>query len=381
MSGQREIRAKSALRKEKKLSLEPQSNTTLKMKNKLLWVLIAFPMLFGSCSTKVELYADYKDVAVIYAMIDPQADTNFVKIIRAFCGTNDDPIDANEVALIPDSSNYPGKLDARIIELRNTAGDSYKPTGREFALDTMTLHNKELGVFYAPDQKIYYTTEHFNAEANGKKYKYRLVVVKPNGDTLTAQTSMVGGEDFAILSGGTNFQIAPTEAMGKMYFRADGAAVVYEIKMQFNYREQHSGQEVKLKNVSRSFGTKPLSSYPKVENTDDSYYQEYSVNWLFNALTNAIGDDTVVNSNNPNVVRYMDDFVVSISAAGQELYYYYLVNQAQSNSIAPLVSTYTNIHGGGGLFSSRTNIEKSLKLSASAKRDLFSVSAWGFKEE
>lgn len=351
------------------------------MKNTLFLVLVAILMLFGSCSTKVELYADYKDVAIIYAMIDPKVDTNFVKIIRAFCGTNDDPIDAVEVALIADSSNYPGKLDARIIELASNNGGAYEPTGRMFELDTMTLHNKEYGTFYAPDQKIYFTTKHFNEGANGKKYKYRLVVVKPDGDTLTAQTSMVGGEEFDVLSGGTSFQIAPSEAMGKVFFRADGAAVVYELKIQFNYREQHSGQAMQLKNVSRSFGTKPLSAYPKVENTENSYYQEYSVNWLFNALENAIGNDTVVNSSNPNVVRYIDDFVVSISAAGQELYYYYLANQAQSNSIVPLVSSYSNIDGGSGLFSSRTTIEKTLRLSASAKRDLFSVSAWGFKEE
>lgn len=351
------------------------------MKNTIFTVLAACLVVLCSCSTKVDIYADYKDVAIIYAMLDPKADTNYVKIIRAFCGTNDDPIDATEVALIADSSNYPGKLDTRIIELASADGGSFEPTGRMFELDTMTLHNKEEGTFYAPDQKIYFTTERFNAGTDGRKYKYSLLVVKPDGDTLTAQTNMVGSEDFAILSGGTNFQMAPTEAMGKILFRADGAAVVYEIKMQFNYREQHDGQEMKSKNVNRSFDTKPLSSYPRIENTENTYYQEYSINWLFNALANAIGSDTVVNSSHPNVVRYMGDFVVSISAAGPELYYYYLANQAQQSSPFTLVSTYTNIEGGYGLFSSRTTIEKTVSLSSSAKRDLFSMSSWGFIPE
>ena len=77
-------------------------------------------VVFGSCTTDVDLYADYKDVPIIYAMLNPRADTNYIKITRAFCGTNDNPINANEIAQIYDSSNYSGKLDARIIEMKNT---------------------------------------------------------------------------------------------------------------------------------------------------------------------------------------------------------------------------------------------------------------------
>ena len=128
-----------------------------------------FIAVFTSCSTDVEMYAEYKDVPIIYAMLDSRADTNYVKITRAFCGTNDNPIDANEVALIYDSSNYPGKLDARIYELKNSYGGAYTLTGRLFELDTMTIHDKLEGVFYAPDQMVYYTTEPFNANTESSK--------------------------------------------------------------------------------------------------------------------------------------------------------------------------------------------------------------------
>ena len=346
---------------------------------RFIFVLVVFISIFASCSTEVEIYADYKDVAIIYAMLNPRSDTNFVKITRAFCGTNDDFINANEVALIYDSSNYPGKLDARIIELRNAHGGPYEPTGRVLVLDTMTIHNKQEGTFYAPHQIVYYTSERFNAGMNGSKYKYRLVVVKPDGDTVTAQTSMVGNEEFAIESSNTNFQIYHTDDMGKILFRADGSASLYDVKMQFNYREKMEGQEWKQKNVSRSFGTKPLSEYTHI--SGNLYYLEYSLNWLFNALGNAIGGDTIVDSNHPNVVRYFDDFVISISAGGNELDYYYIVNQTQLNSPIVLVSTYTNINGGYGLFSSRTTIEKETKLSAGALRDLYGKSCWGFKQQ
>ena len=72
--------------------------------------LLACVTLFNACSTDVELYADYKDIPVIYGLIDVTSDTNYVRINRAFSSSNDHPINANEVAMIADSCNYPGKL-------------------------------------------------------------------------------------------------------------------------------------------------------------------------------------------------------------------------------------------------------------------------------
>ena len=346
---------------------------------RFILALFSFIAVLSSCSTDVELYASYKDVAIIYGLLDAHADTNFIKITRAFCGTNDNPIDATEVALIADSSNYPGKLDARIIEFESMAGNSYEPTGRVLVLDTMTFHNKEEGVFYAPDQIVYYTPEPLYTGSDGRRYKYRLVVVKPDGDTVTAQTTMVGDEDFAIVSASVGFQASPTDELGKIYFRSDGVAPLYEIGMRFNYHEQHAGAGIAFKSISLPFGTKPLSNYKKLEYSDNSYYQEYSLNWLFNALENTIGGDTVVDANHPNVVRYIDDLVISLSAAGEDLYYYYLANEAQQS--IGITSVYSNINGGFGLFSSRSSIEKAPRLSSRTLTDLYDKSAWGFKAQ
>lgn len=340
-----------------------------------------FTTVFSSCSTDVNLYANYKDIPIIYAMLNPKTDTNYVKITRAFCGTNDNPINANDVAMIADSSNYPDKLDARIIELKKTYGNLYEPTGRTFVLDTITLHKKEEGTFYSPNQLFYYTTEPFNTGTGDNRYKYKLVVIKPDGDSLTAQTSMVGNAEFAILTTGVAFQQPPTNNVNKIMFRADDFASLYEVSMQFNYREQKAGQGIKEKNVKRSFGTRTISEFHKLEGSNNSYYLEYSVNWLFNALANAIGGDTIYDTNHPNVVRYIDDFVISISAAGDDLAYYYIANQSQMNSPMSLVTVYSNINGGYGLFSSRTQIEKVAKLSANTKRELFDMSSWGFIEQ
>ena len=340
-----------------------------------------FVAVFCSCSTDVDLYAEYKDVPVIYCMLNPRADTNYLKITRAFCGTNEDPINANEVALIYDSSNYPCKLDARIIELESRNNGSYEPTGREIVLDTMTLHNKQEGTFYSPDQLVYYTTEPFNAGAEGTHYKYRLMVIKPDGDTLTALTGLVGNEEFEIITNGFSFEEQETDAMNRIMFRADGVASLYEVSLQFNYREQLTGQQMKYKNVNRTFGVRTIEEFQKVEGSDNAYFLGFSANWLFNALANAIGSDTVVDANHPNVVRYFDNLVVSIDAAGEDLYYYYLVSQANQSNMTGYISLYSNITGGQGLFSSRTQIKKNCRLSSRTLRSLYGKSSWGFVEQ
>ena len=156
---------------------------------KKLFILLYLPlaMLFHACSTDIDLYADYKEMPIIYGVLDANADTNYVKISRIFSVEGD----AYQTAQNPDSSNFAGKLDVRIIEYCN--GDSL----REIILDTITIHNKELGIFYAPEQKLYYTTEplHFN----GKKdhYSYRLKVVLPNR-ILTTKAEIVGNNSFGM---------------------------------------------------------------------------------------------------------------------------------------------------------------------------------------
>ncbi len=80
--------------------------------------ILACVTMFNACSTDVELYADYKDIPVIYGLLDASVDTNFVRINRAFSSSNDHPINATEVAMIEDSCNYPGKLKAYLLELK-----------------------------------------------------------------------------------------------------------------------------------------------------------------------------------------------------------------------------------------------------------------------
>ena len=97
-------------------------------KNCLVFLsLLTLVMLLNACSTDVDLYADYKNITVVYGLLDSDKDTNYVKINKAFLG----PGNALEIAMIEDSCNYPYKLDAKIVEYRATSGGNNFQKTRE----------------------------------------------------------------------------------------------------------------------------------------------------------------------------------------------------------------------------------------------------------
>lgn len=342
------------------------------------FIIVILSLVMASCSADVDLYNDYKDVPVIFGLLDVTADTNFIKITKVFCGTNDHPINAYEVAQVYDSSNYPGKLDAFIVELKYGQGQEYQPTGRKIYLDTVTVHNKEEGIFYAPHQKLYYTTERFNENDAANKYRYRLYVITPEFDTVTSETVVVNS-GVEIRTVKMNFQSTPTDVHSTLLFSSAEGAMLYEIAMEFSYWEERPGQPMTRKTVSWAYGAKNLGEYEKIIGAENIYRHYYSANSLFNLLEQSIGNDTVWDANHPNVVRYMGDFIVSIAAAGEDfsMYQQYL-HSAQSSF--GLSTEFGNIDGGCGLFSSRVLVRRKVELSSGTKHDIFRK-PWGFVEQ
>lgn len=332
--------------------------------------LLACIAMFNACSTDVELYADYKDIPVIYGLLDAKADTNFVRINRAFSSSNDHPINAYEVALIADSCNYPGKLDARIIGYKIGFGNQYMPFDTIY-LDTITIHDKDMGIFYAPHQKVYYTTETFRQNDDNNHYKYRLAIYKDN-DTITSETGIVGGENFKILTFQTSFISDSTSNTAKITFKPADNAAVYDVKMFFNYKEKR-GSTMEYKQVKWDFGTKSID---ELHYEDGTYEVSYGMNSLFYLLEAAIGADTI------GVTRYFDEEPIDIviAAGGEELYNYIQIN-SQAGGLSQTIPDYTNVSGGYGVFSSRINLSRTAKLSNRAAADLYGKRSWHFVQQ
>jgi len=336
--------------------------------------LLALFLGFNACSTDVELYADYKDIPVVYGLLDASQDTNFVRINRAFSGNNENPINANEVALIADSCNYPGKLEAYIVKYKVGYGNELQPMDT-LELDTITIHDKEEGIFYSPNQKVYFTDESLISANTNSKYKFKLFIFKDN-DTITSETGLVAGDNFKIVTSQLNFTPVISDETRKIMFMPADNAVFYDMSFTFYYQESINGGPLTDKQVSYSFGAKSLEELGK---DGEMYFFTYNENLLFNLLETAIGADTVVNPNHPNVVRYFEPkpVIVALAGGGDELFNYIQVNSTTGYS--QTIPDYTNITGGYGVFSSRINLEKITAISSAAQRGLYNK-PWGFVE-
>ena len=331
----------------------------------LLLYLLLFAFLF-SCSTDIDLYADYKQVPIIYGVLDPTADTNFVKITRAFYVEGD----AYQSADNPDSSNYSGKLDARLIEYCD--GDSI----REIILDTITLHNKEQGIFYAPDQKLYYTTEPLNWNNMNSCYSYQLKVVLPER-TLTTKTDIVGNRGFDNQSLAVNFS---KEYFGmvprRFLFYPAIKASFYDVSMKFTFLEQRTPEDDSVpRSMTWNVGTFFESNLSS--NMDgDAFVFVYRPETFYDNLEKFIGGDTSV----VGLKRYIEDYPVEVTiAAGGEKLRQYIYENDPSYGFVGGNNEFTLIDDGYGVFSSRMTIKRYVRLGGETVPDLVKERKWGFK--
>lgn len=333
---------------------------------KTVSILFALIVILSSCEKRVDLYADYKVVPIVYGLLDANADTNYIKITRSFYAQNDD---ATQIAMNPDSSNYPGKLDVRLTEYCN--GDSI----RQIILDTITIWNKQQGAFYAPKQKLYYTAERLNKNTKNEKYQYKLTVVLPDR-VLESTTDIVGSNGFNVKSLAVNFSFEYFGVNKPLEFYPAPHATSYDVSLAFTFKEQRTPSSDSIpRTMYWSLGT--FYDYYLATHIVDNYYRiTYRPERFYEQLVAFLGADTAI----AGLSRFIGDYPVEviIDAAGEELTHYIEWN-ALGNYGMYGGNDFTLIEGGTGVFSSRTTARRKVRLAGTTVPDLLSHRNWGFK--
>lgn len=334
------------------------------MRHMLLFTLLFFSLLLSSCSTDVDLYADYKEIPVVYGLLDADADTNFIIIKRAFL-SEDNPA---QYLNVPDSTNYPGRLDVRLVEYVD--GEE----SREIFLDTITKYNKESGAFPYPKQTMYYTVEPLRRNTVSHEYSYQLLAVVKD-DTVKAKAEMVGGDGFEIWSRTANFSVLPDDTYPKkLFFYPAQNGALYQIGVSFTFREQHGeGNDSVPRTMYWDLGT--YRTEDLWVNSDGLYKVNYAWGTLYMNLREFFGADTIMDG----VTRYIGDWPITfyICAGGREMADY-LVISASTGDEAQNHLDYSAIEGGVGLFSSRCYRTQRARLAGTTVPELIDL-GWGFK--
>jgi len=302
--------------------------------------------MLSSCNKDLNVNAEWKDITVVYALLDQNIDTTYIKITKAFLG----PGDALQFAKIPDSSYYPEKLEVRI--------DEYDGTNlvHSYPCDTVTIHNKGAGdsIFFYPDQLMYYTTGELN-----QNYLYKLYIRnKQTGKEITAQTELI--HTFRIDRPQVIASFPPGQYFEVKWDPAENGKR-YQLVIRFLYYEAkiNDPQNIKLKYVDWLV----FNNIKATENQTLPFDYFYPGDAFYAVVGSKIPVDNTVTR-----AAYRTLFLFSV--APDDLTTYMEVTEP-SLSLVQEKPSFTNITNGIGLFSSRfINVSDSLALSSITLNEL-----------
>lgn len=297
-------------------------------KCRFFFVALAAMIALSSCTPEFSQIAEYKDITIVFGLLDISQDTQYVKIQKAYLTDGN----AYDEARNPENIYYDeDKIDVSMRELVNGK------ERRSFPLYVTRSIPKDEGVF-ATEQVLYYTTEKLSVDN-----EYQLVIRnKETGKVVTGKTAVVG--DFSVVTPISSY-LNMTNSKSVIKFYAAKNAYAYDVYMQFRYLEKNkeTGEikngliRWKLGSMGEQHGSTVIMNYMPV-----SFYSIVAAN---------LAPD-------PNVYRYAygECIDIEISAAG-ESYKIYLDVNAPSSSIVQDKLEFTNMETKDGtaygIFSSR----------------------------
>ncbi len=311
-------------------------------------LLLSVIIFFNRCSNEVDLYADYKEITIVYGLLDISDDTTWVKVTRAYSG----PGNALLIAQNPDSSNFPYKLDVTITGRKQ--GENL-PTVQ---FDTITIKNKKAGdsIFYFPNQLVYYAVTNLDVDAD-----YSLEV-KTNENEISSQTPLISN---FIITTPRNIINFDTDNV-KFEWKTPENGKRFEVSYFFNYQELIPGNPDTLnKTLFWIVGTEiaeGIDAPPTLE------LQGYDGNRFFTQLENELPNENDI----PDIKRWAGMVDVYVAAGSLELQNYIAIN-SDEGSLLEEVPIYSNIENGTGIFASRHTEKKSIKVSNATLNRLVSM--------
>jgi hypothetical protein len=336
---------------------------------KYILLFISLAILLFSCETDFETTAEWKDITVVYGLLDQRDSVQYLKINKAFLGEGDVMVFAKE----NDSINYDPPLNVWLEEW--DANGNKIQTIIEFDTATSYKPDDPDAVFSTGAQRIYKGVAK-NFGIIGKPYEIRYIVVPPNdtvgyekiwlneestyklfiqypdsSKTIIAETYLVN--NFTItrpFPGSTSIKFVPNPANTTTFSwekapNDDDSKFRYELHVIFYYKELNDNNEIEDRSITLSSGV----FYP--QGGASELYSYYKDNNFFSTCINQIPYEDPAEEAKI-LERYTGYIDVKVSVAASEFNLFMQVYEP-STSIVQEKPTYTNVENGIGIFSSR----------------------------
>ena len=308
------------------------------MKNIFRGLLLAAVAGLAGCSTDFDITSDWKDITVVYGLLNHTDTAHYVKINRAYLSES---TNALEQATLPDSVYYQD-IDVRLEEI-GASGVVTNTVQLSRVDGNLEGHPKPSGTFVNEPNWLYKTNY-----AIDPARRYRLTMTKADGNTSAAETNIVS--DLIIVRPFLGQQVNMTPGTNANYvasWKTAKNASFYGLTIRFFYSEYPEANPTD--SVVKSFDWVVFTDLIH-ENTVAGQTKEYYVN--SNLLYEEIAKHVQPLSGYRRRASHLE-FIYA--AGGHELYTYYLVSRAQQGiTSGQITPEYSNVAGGKGILSSRT---------------------------
>lgn len=312
------------------------------MMGKNLWIAFVTALALTACDNTLDVTAPFENVPIVYATLNPDSDTQYVRIGRAYLG-QDGP---NGGVAHPDSLYYPS-LVAHIQAFQENGDFAW-----EKALEVTYDIPKDSGLFTTQGHRLYrLILPGFTANSSRLDWEYKLVLKKDSVSPVfaTAVTPLVNSETFTLKKptpiGIQRLNLTSTKGQEIEWYQAKNARA-YQGYIDFLYMEMPEHQQSdSTRHVVRYYLPYQLGSTLNGGATTKTTltYQEY-YQFLAESIPVRAGH-----------IRFFRGFTLYLTAGTDDLATYISVTQP-SNTILQDPPFFSNVQGGAGIFASSAGL-------------------------
>ncbi len=302
----------------------------MNMKLTAICGLIAGSMLFSACDNDIDLLAPYKEIGVVYGLINPKDTVQYVRIQRAFLGEGN----ALTMAQVPDSTYYGDVLDVQLIRIKNGTVLGSIPLTRFIAADKAEgVFPSSPNVLYKTNGETIFRDSDYKLQVKNNQTGYEFSATTPIVDSMRVQRPAVNSA--ATIGWASQFPYTvefATAANGK----------VYNLTIRFRYTEEViANGTLTQKSIDWVFPNILVSNPSQITTIE----KEIEGEDFYKFVASKIKED-------PSVERFAGSMDFIFTAGAEFLANYISINQA-TTSILTTIPQYSNVEGGTGIFSSR----------------------------
>jgi len=331
------------------------------MKNLTIF-LLTFSMVFMACETDFDVNANWKEVTVVYGLLDQSEQQQYIKINKAYLGEGD----ALQMASVADSINYnPADLEVKIFKVKDGSFGSLDTLGFVTLYDTIL--EKDSGLFSTDENIIYTTPSNFFLTNNADEKDYILSIYNKKTKRIVSAKSHLIHE--------LNLDIPQSKPMG-FYSPIPSPPIPMPLeKSQTTVNWYHAKNGKIYQIIARIYYTDFFQNDTTLNYID--WVQPQIIHDGSNDMRHTFDGDVFVNTlankikntNNSLIARRLSHVELFFTVGSEDLYTYMALNEP-FEGIVQERPVFTNINNGIGIFSCRYNRSHSMPFPSSTREGL-----------